>query len=174
MKNVPNVIIQSGDGTTSGIMGLAYRSLTDAYPGTNATADDIILNRIEYSPIIETMITQGLNPPLFSMALQRHAVSGNNVPGGYIAFGGLPPVSVNPASFVSTPIINFQYDGFPPFFSTNRTFYTFKIDGYVYNNKKGAVTTHASSVPANIDSGTMVSFVPTSVVNGYLASFNPP
>jgi len=104
----------SGDGTTSGLMGLVYRSLTDAYPGTNATADDMILNRIEYSPIVETMIAQGLNPPIFSMALQRPAVSGNNVPGGYIAFGGLPPVSVDPASFVSTPIINFQYDGFPP------------------------------------------------------------
>lgn len=162
----------SGDGVTSGILGLAYSSLTDAYPGTNATADNSTLNRITYSPIFQTMIAQGLNPPIFSMALQRGAASGDNVPGGYIAFGGLPPVSVDPADFVSTPVLTYQFPGFPAFFATNRTFYTIKLDGYVYANKKGAVTTHATSIPAFIDSGNGPCLVPTAVAKGYLASFD--
>jgi hypothetical protein len=120
------------------------------------------------------MITQGLNPPIFSMALQRSPETGNNIPGGYIAFGGLPPVAVDPAAFVSTPILINQFEGYPANEATNRSFYTIKPDGYVYGTKKGIISTHSSSVPAIVDSGTTLLYVPTSVANGYLASFDPP
>jgi len=92
-------------------MGLAYSALTSAFEGTDPTKDNQNVtgtapgDHIVYSPIIETMIAQGMNPPIFSMALQRSLNEAANVPGGYIAFGGLPPVNVDPSDFVTTPIL---------------------------------------------------------------------
>jgi len=120
------------------------------------------------------MISQGLNPPIFSLALQRASAAGNNVPGGYVAFGGLPPVSVNTSAFVTTPIIAYKPPGYPEYFATNRSYYTIKPCDYVFENKKGILTAHATTMPAIVDSGTTLLYVPTAVAHGYLALFNPP
>lgn len=120
------------------------------------------------------MISEGLHPPIFSLALQRASSPGNNVPGGYIAFGGLPPVTVNTSAFVTTPIIAYKLPGYPEYFATNRSYYTIKPCDYMYENKKGVRTAHATSMPAIVDSGTTLLYVPTAVAHGYLASFSPP
>ena len=86
-----------GDEVSSGLLGLAYPSLTDEFPGTNATADNFN-NTIEYDPVFTTLYKQKQIPAIFSLALER------NTNAGYLAFGGLPPVT--PASnFASTPIL---------------------------------------------------------------------
>jgi hypothetical protein len=101
---------------SSGILGLAFAARTSAYVGTDSSIDNRTVagtapgERQFYSPIVETMIAQGLHPPVFSLALQRPAVKNttavtDNEAGGYISFGGLPPVNVNPLSFVSTPLL---------------------------------------------------------------------
>jgi hypothetical protein len=105
-----------GDGYTSGFFGLAFAARTSSYVGIDSTIDNRTVagtkpgERQFYSPIVETMILQGLNPPIFSLALQRPKTKNisdisDNVFGGYISFGGLPPVHVDPATFVSTPIL---------------------------------------------------------------------
>lgn len=85
-----------GRGDASGLLGLGYAAWTSAYAGTDPSRDDRRTTRIEYSPIFQTMYTQGLCAPMFSLALERGS-------GGYIAFGGLPPVQFDPV-FARTPI----------------------------------------------------------------------
>lgn len=87
----------NGDEVTSGLLGLAYPSLTSEFPGTNASADNFN-DTIEYDPVFTTLWKQGKIPPVFSLALDR------NTNGGYLALGGLPPVQAS-SKFFSTPIL---------------------------------------------------------------------
>jgi len=97
------------DNITSGILGMAYSSVTSAFIGNNGTLDNRTIgtapgDRSPYSAIFETMATEGLTPALWSLALERPKPNyGLSSPGGYIAFGGLPPVAFDPI-FSSTPI----------------------------------------------------------------------
>lgn len=86
-----------GDSVTSGLMGLAYPSLTGAYLGTNSSVHDDD-KQVPYDPIMTTMVKQGLIEPVFSLVLDRE--SGN----GYLALGGLPPVN-HTGTFATTAIL---------------------------------------------------------------------
>lgn len=146
-----------GDGTVSGILGLAYSALTSAFAGTYDALDNGNFsgtapgNEVHYSPIVSSMITQGLNLSLFSLSLTR-PTNENSSAGGYLAFGGVPPVAVDLAAFVSTPIVPWQYAGCPEAFATNLSYYSILPDAYVYNNKEGAATTHSTGLHAFVDS----------------------
>ncbi|KAK6612564.1 aspartic-type [Botrytis cinerea] len=63
-----------GDGTTSGLVGMAYPGITSAYKGST---------QVPYNPIFTTMYEQGLVDSLFSLVIERD-VSG---PAGYLALG---------------------------------------------------------------------------------------
>ena len=98
------------DNITSGLMGLAYSALTSEYVGTNTSLDNQNVtgtapgDQEPYSPIVQTMIAEGLNPAVFSLAMERAKdKTALSSPGGYIAFGGLPPVAFDPI-FSSTPL----------------------------------------------------------------------
>lgn len=55
-----------GNNVTSGILGLAYPSLTNAYSGNDldGPGDESIL----YSPVFTSMVTNGLVEPYFAIA----------------------------------------------------------------------------------------------------------
>jgi hypothetical protein len=144
-----------GDGTSSGLVGLAYESLTSAYSGTNP-AGDSDANRHNYPPIFQSMYTQGLSSASFSLALERST-------GGYIAFGGLPPVSgiSSSTSFTSTPI---QYLSL-----VNPDQYTFyAITANIKYNKKSS-----STMQYIVDSGTTLIYTSTTLAKGINAAFSP-
>lgn len=168
-----------GDGMTSGLMGLAYSALTSEYVGDNPTIDNDDVqgtapgDQEPYSPVVQTMITQGLDPALFTLALERSSDLNYNVPGGFIAFGGLPPVSGTTGSFVATPILIHEYYEYPTLDASVRSFYSILPDGYVYENSAGQLETYSTSYDGIVDSGTTLLYVPTSVVDGYLSSFHP-
>ncbi|KAJ9620169.1 hypothetical protein H2203_007934 [Taxawa tesnikishii (nom. ined.)] len=94
-----------GDGVSSGLVGLAYPFLTNAYPGNDPTADDV-------RP----------HGPLFSLALSRDPENA-----GYLALGGIANVSHSEV-FVSSAIdiigVN-RTDGTPVY-----EFYTIVLDGW--------------------------------------------
>jgi hypothetical protein len=73
-----------GNNQTSGVLGLAYPSLTNAYLGGGYEHN--WLDAVSYSPVFTSMINQGLVLPYFSIAINR------NSSGGLIAWGGIPPV----------------------------------------------------------------------------------
>ena len=101
MKLINPEAYWQGDATSSGLIGLAYKALTSAFAGTNPKADT---QRINYDPIFTSMYKQGLTNATFSLAIERGSA------GGYIAFGGLPPVSFT-QSFTSTPIQTLSISG---------------------------------------------------------------
>ena len=78
-----------GDNVTSGLLGLAFPVLTKAFRGDE---------RLEYDPVVTTMIKQGAIAPVFSLALDR------NGDGGFLALGGIPPGNFS-SEFASTPIL---------------------------------------------------------------------
>lgn len=95
-----------GDGVSSGLVGLAFPTLTSAYPGTKVSADNQITNRIKYPSIIETILEiEKLTEPVFSLALSRD--ESNTSYGGEIAIGGIPYITdpkINASStFASAP-----------------------------------------------------------------------
>ncbi|KAG0652392.1 putative aspartic-type endopeptidase [Hyphodiscus hymeniophilus] len=159
-----NFAAWEGDGTTSGLIGLAYPNITSAYAGTNPTLDNSPAGeQIVYNPIFTTMYKDGLIPPLFSLAILRD-ISG---PSGYLALGGVPPVSFV-QDFTSTPILITTIVGYPKAYD----FYTININGVVLNGK--TVKGSGGDIQYIVDSGTTLNYFPTPVADAVNAAFVPP
>ena len=88
----------NGDGKTSGLLGLAFSSITNAYEGDNDLLDNESRRR-PYNPLLTNIFNQKLTPPVFSLALER---KNKDSQGGYLAIGGLPPVQHSPV-FAQSP-----------------------------------------------------------------------
>lgn len=175
----------NGDGISSGLIGLAYPALTNAYPGTNPT-DDEADDWIEYSPLFTTMYTRNLTAPVFSLALQRSSVPNSAISdGGLLAFGGIPASIPHDPVFVNTSIStvgvvdgndNPEYD-----------FYSIDITGWAYSNDSSAIFdvdgtgTNPRYTPLNtaataaviLDSGTSLIYAPPTVVGDLAALYAP-
>ncbi|KAF3763818.1 acid protease [Cryphonectria parasitica EP155] len=167
-----------GDSVTSGLMGLAYPLLTSAYEGSDPDADSLE-TQVEYNSIITTMINESLIDPVFSLALER------NSDGGYLAFGGLPPVNYT-GSFATTPILMIEvYD--EPEMATQYSFYTIIADAYIYegsSNQTDALaeswseayapeTVNTTQFPIIVDSGTTLLYLPTELYDDIAALYDP-
>ncbi|KKA27648.1 hypothetical protein TD95_001230 [Thielaviopsis punctulata] len=155
-----------GDGTTSGLMGLAFPGLTSAYGGTVPSEDgETGHTQIQYSPIFTNMVKQGLSDNLFSLAISRN-LEGNS---GYLAFGGLPPVTYT-GSFVTTPILETKENGY----NEGIDFYTIQIDGITLGSSTDVLSSSGGSdVYYIVDSGTTLNYVPTPVATQINAAFSP-
>lgn len=80
--SLANTTLWYGNNITSGILGLAYPSLTNAYGGS--FGDEEPYYEYEYAPVFANMVDQGLVDNFFSIAISR------NLSDGAIAFGGVP------------------------------------------------------------------------------------
>jgi hypothetical protein len=76
----------TGNNVTSGVLGLAFPSLTSAFSGEENGDSPSVLDQIVYNPIFTNMVNQGICPPVFSMVIKRNASN------GMISFGGTVPV----------------------------------------------------------------------------------
>lgn len=74
-----------GNNYTSGLMGLAFPALTNAYVGDPSNHQ--WGGAIQYPPLFTSMVNQGLVDPVFSIAIDRNASS------GMLAFGGIAPAT---------------------------------------------------------------------------------
>lgn len=169
-----------GDGTSSGLMGLAYSYITNAYAGDNPS-DDVPTQNIPYSDIFATMEADGLTSGLFSLALNRESTTGSSS-GGYLAFGGIRDIPHDPV-FVSTPIEIVAVNT-----ATNTSiyeFYAIEITGWAittskatqfntgpYENslKQSLLATNTSAI---VDSGTSLLYAPEEVAESLAAHFSP-
>lgn len=176
---VVNSAAWNGDGISSGLLGLAFPSITSAYLGTNPEVDSES-NQIEYNPIFTNMYEEGSIPPLFSLAIERGGF------GGYLALGGLPPVIYSPV-FASSPIqVLTMQNVAGSDMKGEYSFYTITIGGLVYNGSQStrfsyrgwpsplAAPTKPSQFQVIIDSGTTLIYLPTGIANAVNALFNPP
>ncbi|RAK97350.1 acid protease [Aspergillus ibericus CBS 121593] len=153
---VVNEAAWEGDGTTSGLTGLAYPALTSAY---STSTDD----QVEYSNVITTMIADGLIDPYFSLAISRD-VSGD---AGYLALGGLPPVDFV-EDFTNTSILVTSIEGYPDSYD----FYTINIDAMTLNGKS-LTSAGGDSIQYIVDSGTTLNYYPTAISEEVNAAFSP-
>jgi hypothetical protein len=140
---------------TSGILGLAYPSLTSGYEGTDVLGGFFGAPKAKYNTLFWNMALQNLSSPQFSLALKRQTGDG-----GYIAFGGLPPVNFS-TPFVSTPLE--AQKG-----KTNMTFYIVTPDALVFDGSNATQNDQYF-----IDSGAPFTMVPEGVAETVKKLFKP-
>jgi len=146
----------NGDGVSAGLLGLAYDALTSQYSG-NDSSKDSNNNRILYNPIFTTMYKTGLSSAMFSMAIERGV-------GGYLAFGGLPPVNATGA-FANTTIQKMTLSsGLQDY-----AFYALTPDGFSINGQSTATKDQYI-----VDSGTTLLYAASSVASAINNAFSPP
>jgi hypothetical protein len=104
------------------------------------------------------MWKQGLSAPTFSLALQRGG-------GGYIAFGGLPPVSFD-QTFATTALQN--YNGVSGSAFNGQSFYTITPDALVFSGAGSKQTNQFI-----IDSGTTLNYLPSTTAKIINSLFSP-
>ncbi|KAF2239660.1 acid protease [Viridothelium virens] len=179
----------NGDGKSSGILGLAYPSLTSAYAGDEQDSEQDSVEE-EYEPIFIRMITHGLiEQQIFTLAISRDESSG-----GILTLGGLPDPRdvVYGDDFATVPI---EVLGSPQMNGSSRfdpdyTFYTISIDGFPNPNASSSFAPspqesphsrwpNVTNIQAVIDSGTTLIYLPypvTKAINslfGSQANYDP-
>ncbi|KAI4723941.1 acid protease [Aureobasidium sp. EXF-10728] len=172
-----------GDGASSGLVGLAYASLTNQYSGNNPSAD-IAGMTIPYNPLLTSMFAQNLTAPLFSIALDRDVSRSAQSAGGVLAVGGIPDIP-HGTFWASANISVLGIDA-----STGQPeyqFYSIVVDGWAVSKNWNAdfdvkMTGSTRKTPllgaptrnVIVDSGTSLIYVPTAVASALAAAFNPP
>jgi hypothetical protein len=173
-----------GDGINSGVLGLAYPSLTSAHPGDHTDNTTFWFNRECYSPLFNTMYEQGLvSEPYFSIAL-AHTPRNLSTPtfGGYLTLGDLPPVAYDP-KFASVPVEILE--NIPPSFTSGkrtRSYWAFTVSAVTFGSTtKVDLTTSTTSITTNsmefqvfTDTGNDYSYLPAVVADPINALFDPP
>ncbi|KAL8685592.1 MAG: hypothetical protein Q9218_007666 [Villophora microphyllina] len=153
----------NGDNSSSGVIGLAFPSITSSFNGTNPLKDTPA-DALEYSPLFTSMYNQGKVAPVFSLAISRGEETG-----GLLALGGLPPVQ-HDQYFVSTPILA----SLPRPGNTNAArpalqYYTITLQGINYET-----TFEKVNLRADVDSGTTLIFLPARTASKINQLFVPP
>jgi hypothetical protein len=148
----------NGDSTASGLMGLAFSAITSFYTGDENSKGG---EKVNYDPLFTTMWKKNLSTPVFSIAI----IEGQ---GGYIGFGGLPPVGYT-NTFAAAPIemISVRLN------STTRgmaqAFYAMTPSAVTY---QGAI--ESQQAQWIVDSGTTLTYAPSAVAKKINSMFNPP
>ena len=142
-----------GDGVRSGVVGLAPQAVTRLFENTDATNSVPNGSVTTYDTVFERMYTEprsGQRPidPVFSLALERGDA------GGYIAFGGLPPVNIS-HDFTATPFKAINYYGK----RDPSRYYPIQPDGFHLNGAQ-----HKTSYRVVVDSGTAINRLPLEIV----------
>lgn len=168
----------NGDGVTSGLMGLAYPSLTNAHHGDDPSVDNVNATRAPYDPIFTSMWRQNLTSPVFSLALGRDDEE------SYLTFGDDLAVDVDSNSWASAPL---QMLELLPFEATKNafSFYTILVDDIAYLPRtrwrpwgwrplRRQIRRREDAKPMIVDSGTSLIYLPTRVADDVNRLFVPP
>jgi len=175
---VANVSSNPLDGTVSGIFGLAYPVWTSAHPGSvlNQSNDTYDYDRIIYSPFFNSLYEEGQCEPYFSLALERIPLGDASGSGGYLTFGGLPPVE-HSANFSVAPV---QITPLPINITNNKaqpSWWTVNVDSVVYGpggDQASNLTTNSTQFLAVVDSGNWFNFLPYDLADLINSRFSPP
>ena len=118
----------NGDGQSSGILGLAFPSLTSAWGGDEQDAGEDSESE-EYQPLFMNMMAQRLvKDAIFTLAISRDEGSG-----GFLTLGGLPDQSdvsyVDKFSKVPIEVMKASEMGYN-LTGPEYTFYAIDVDGF--------------------------------------------
>ncbi|KAE9980918.1 hypothetical protein BLS_005158 [Venturia inaequalis] len=156
-----------GDGTSSGLIGLAFPSNSATWGLTGGKKD--------YSPIFTTMHKQNLIPPHFSLALNRRSEGP-----GVLALGGLPDgdgtIKYN-TTWAKTPMqyLTFSNDDptKKPFGDFDYRLYRTSIDSFAIGSQPQKTGAQAKT-QVSIDSGTAAMRLPPDIAKAFNALWVPP
>ncbi|KAF7318537.1 Acid protease [Mycena chlorophos] len=159
-----------GDGINSGLLGLAYPTLTSVSSASHG-------DQLEYDPFFFNAVKQGIiSETYFSLALNRGTTAGKSSTSldphlGYLTFGGLPPVATVPDTSTTVPLQAFTAGGREPISGTSPTpkayfYYTVDIQSYFFPNSS-RIAGGTSSNKTIIDSGTTLNMLPSPVAQAY-------
>ncbi|KAJ5655787.1 hypothetical protein N7507_007737 [Penicillium longicatenatum] len=163
-----------GDGVNSGLLGLAYPSLTSAHRANQTSNSTYWRDRLVYNPLLYTMHEQGLIDSYFSLALAHTPQNESTSFGGYMTLGGLPPVN-HSSHFATVPVE--ITDNIPLWFTSGknvRSYWSTTVNNITYGSSLNNLTTNSSSFQAFIDSGNYISYLPDAIVGPINALFSPP
>ncbi|KAJ6596130.1 acid protease [Mycena vulgaris] len=157
-----------GDGINTGLLGLAYPSLTSVQSTSHG-------KRMQYNPFFFNAVKQNrVLHPYFSLALNRGTTAGKHSTRpdpnlGYLAFGGIAPVPVT-STAVTVPIQGFSIMTGAPTFGPNVTYFYYALDvqKYIFNGSSSVSTAQNSTI---LDSGTTLNLVPSPVARAYNEGF---
>lgn len=175
---IVNKTSNTADGFNSGILGLGYPSMTSAHNGSIINADNTTytFNAITYSPLINSMYTQGLIDQYFSIAFEGVAGNLSSGPGGYLTLGGLPPVSYH-QNFSRVPVevapLPANVTGGEP---NVRSWWMIRADGVTYGpsaSGEANITTNATEFLAVVDTGNFFTFLPGPLATAINGLFEP-
>ncbi|KAF2848685.1 acid protease [Plenodomus tracheiphilus IPT5] len=150
-----------GDGRSSGLMGLAYPALVSG------------ASELHYNSSMFTLTAADTISSVFSLALSRPSLE-NPYGGGYLAIGGIPPVSYD-LDYITTPTL--------PATATLYAWYSLSITGYNITLPRTASRRQkrpfrpdplTSSSAYIIDSGSSLIYAPDAIADHIAASFVPP
>lgn len=178
---VVDVAAWNGDGVSSGLIGLAFPSITSAFVGTDPSQDSRN-NTITYNPIFTNMYTEGDVAPVFSLALTR-----GNASGGFLAIGGLPQVA-HSNRFASSPlqVLTMHNTAAPTGAKPQYQFYAITIQGFELLGAKYTNSSYGAhpnpfgppDVPETeqviIDSGTTLNYLTSEIAYAANSLFSPP
>jgi hypothetical protein len=151
----------NGDGISSGLVGLAFPSVTRAYPGNEPTRD-VRGQNVPYDPIFTSMYKKNLTDPWFSIALNRFYESP-----GSVAFGGLPGPHIRFVNdWVSTPMryLHISETATNAQKPADYQFYVTGIDGWDFHNTESEINYSAWKHKTIIDTGSTLSLLPEHIV----------
>jgi hypothetical protein len=148
-----------GDGQSSGLLGMAFPTLTRAVSGP---IEHGVTHT--YDPVFFSMYKRGLVNPIFAVALNR----ADEGPGA-LSLGGLPGADIQfDWDFARAPMDKLQFTGFTGG-KADYTMYVVKADGFNINGRQ--INTPASFV---VDTGTTLSFIPRPIMEAIAAAWVPP
>lgn len=177
-----NLAAWDGDGITSGLVGLAFPAITSAFAGTNASADNLLVDGTApgdheiYSSLINTIFfVENLTLPQFSLALSRD--ESNTSYGGIVAIGGYPdpkiPTINATGDFASIPIQFLTLEDIPGQ-APAYTFYTITVGGLTWASDNGTAGYNNTAYQTIVDSGTTLNYIPTEEAAAFNTFFDPP
>ncbi|KAJ5368259.1 uncharacterized protein N7496_008019 [Penicillium cataractarum] len=170
---IANISNPMGDGVNSGLLGLAYPSITSAHPANHTSNETYWFDRLPYNPLLYTMHKKGIVEPYFSLALAHTPQNESTAFGGYLTLGGLPPV--NHSEFTTVPV---EFTKNIPLNYTSgkraRTYWSTTLTGGIYGSSMNNLTTNLTPFQAFIDSGNYISFLPSAIVDSVNSLFSPP
>lgn len=174
---VVNLAAFHGDGVSSGILGLAFPSITSAFTGTDASTDQRNKTGVPYNPIFTAMFTSGLIDPVFSVSLNRDD-TGEDGLGGSITFGGIPADVATTGSFATANLEVPNVQSIHTLHFPELQSYIITIDGIAIpgggDRTKPAPVVAGTSHQYIIDTGSSLNFFDSTSTAAINALFQPP
>ena len=150
-----------GNGGDSGLMGLAFDALDNAYPVGAPTADR---NRIRYNPLFANMYKSGAIAPVFSVNIVRNGT-------GSLSLGGIPKDVHTTTPYANAP---FQYSVLSGIDNSTFSFFTINMTATWSAAGNGSKPTTGKPFPGVVDTGTTGVYLTEEDALAYNKGWNPP